>query len=110
MRSTPEAFVQQVTGAALLPDDPKIQLQTLSSIPGIGDATGTVVLAFYDPAVYAVGDRYLVNVLFGEDRGFRRSDYPELLEELQARNPGDFDLRTVEKAYYRRYQEQNNIV
>lgn len=110
MRSTPEEFVQRVTEATLLPDDPKIQLQTVSSIPGIGDATGTVVLAFYDPTTYAVGDRYIIDVLFGEDRGFRRSDYPKLLEELRDRNPGDFDLRTIEKAYYRRYQEQNDIV
>jgi hypothetical protein len=110
MRSTPEEFVQQVTGASLLPEDPKIQLQTLSSIPGIGDATATVVLAFYDPTTYAVGDRYIIDVLFGEDRGFRRSDYTKLLEELGDRNPGDFDVRTVEKAYYRRYQEQNDIV
>jgi hypothetical protein len=110
MRSTPEEFVQQVTGASLLPEDPKIQLQTLSSIPGIGDATATVVLAFYDPTTYAVGDRYIIDVLFREDRGFRRSDYTKLLEELRDRNPGDFDLRTIEKAYYRRYQEQNDIV
>jgi len=110
MRSTPEEFVQHITEAALLPEDPKIQLQTLSSIPGIGDATGSVVLAFYDPTTYAVGDRYIIDALFGEGRGFRRSDYSDLLDELRERNPGEFDLRTVEKAYYRRYQEENGIV
>jgi len=110
MRSTPEAFVQHITEAALLPEDPKTQLRTLSSIPGVGDATGTVVLAFYDPATYAVGDRYIIDALFGEDRGFRRSDYAGLLDELRERNPADFNLRTVEKAYYRRYQEENGIV
>lgn len=110
MRSTPEGFVRRVTEAALLPKNPTIQLQTLSSIPGVGDATGTVVLAFYQPATYAVGDRYMVDALLGEDRGFRRSDYSDLLEELRERNPGEFDLRTIEKAYYRRYQEQHGIV
>lgn len=109
MRSTPEEFVQRATEAALLAEAPKVQLRTLSSIPGIGDATGTVVLAFYDPANYAVGDRYIMDVLFGEDRGFRGSDYPELLRELRDRNPGDFDLRTVEKAHYQRYREENDI-
>lgn len=68
------------------------------------------MLAFYYPTTYAVGDRYIIEVLFGEDRGFRRSDYTTLLEELRDRNPDDFDLRTVEKAYYRRYQEENDIV
>ncbi|OYR56802.1 hypothetical protein [Halorubrum halodurans] len=110
MRSTPEEFVRRVTEAALLPNDPKIQLRTLASIPGIGDATATVVLAFHDPTTYAVGDRYIMDALFGEDRGFRRSDYATLLEELHDRNPSDFDLRTVEKAYYRRYLEENGIV
>jgi hypothetical protein len=110
MRSTPDEFVQHVTEAALLADESKVQLQTLSSIPGIGDATATVVLAFYDPTTYAVGDRYIIDALFEEDRGFRRTDYPDLLEKLRERNPDDFDLRTVEKAYYRRYQEENDIV
>jgi len=110
MRSVPEEFVRHVTEAALLVEDPKVQLQTLSSIPGVGDATGTVVLAFYDPVTYAVGDRYMIDLLLGKDRSMRKSDYPDLLEELEARNPGGFDLRTVEKAYYRWYQEENGIV
>jgi hypothetical protein len=110
MRSVPDEFVRRVSEAALLIDDPKTQIKTLRSIPGIGPATATVVLAFYDPVNYAVGDRYIIDELFGEDRGFRVSDYPKLLEELRDRNPGDFDLRTLEKAYYRRYQEQNDIV
>lgn len=61
------------------------------------------MLAFYDPTTYAVGDRYIIDALFGEDRGFRRSDYTTLLEGLRTRNTGGFGLRTVEKAYYRRY-------
>ncbi len=52
---------------------------------------------------YAVGDRYMVAALFGEDRALRLSDYPRLLTELRDRNPGGFDLRTVEKAYYQQY-------
>ena len=54
----PTAFVQRISEAAFLVDDPKLQLETLTSIPGIGPATATVVLAFHDPTEYAVGDRY----------------------------------------------------
>lgn len=86
--------------AADLLSDPKLQLKTLTSIPGIGPAIATVVLAFHDPTNYAVGDRYMVAALLGEDRALRLSDYPRLLTALCERNPGGFDLRTVEKTYY----------
>lgn len=58
---------------------------------------------------YAVGDRYMVVTLFGEDRTLRLSDYPQLLTELRNRNPGEFDLRTVEKAYYQQYRDTDDV-
>ena len=109
VNQVPDAFVRRVSEAALLVDDPKVQLKTLSSIPGIGYATATVVLTFYDPEQYAVGDRYMVDLFFDDDRQMRVTDYPKLLSELRDRNPGGFDLRTVEKAYYQRYREENGI-
>jgi hypothetical protein len=109
VNQVPDEYVQRVSEAALLVEDPEIQLKTLSSIPGIGYATATVVLTFYDPERYAVGDRYMVDLFFDEDRQMRVTDYPKLLSELRNRNPGWFDLRTVEKAYYQRYREENGI-
>lgn len=109
MNTVPDKFVRRTTEAALLPGDSTVQLQTLSSIPGVGSATATVVLMFYDPTEYAVGDRYIMDTLFGEDRGMRANDYPDILNELHERNPGDFDLRTVEKAYYQKYRVENGI-
>lgn len=106
----PDEYVQRVSEAALVVDDPEIQLKKLSSIPGVGYATATVVLTFYDPERYAVGDRYMFDLFFREDRQMRVTDYPELLSELRERNPGGFALRTVEKAYYQRYREENGIV
>ena len=105
----PDEYVRLVSEAALLVEDPEIQLKTLSSIPGIGCATATVVLTFYDPESYAVGDRYMVDLLLGENRQMRVTDYPKLLSELRDRNPGGFELRTVEKAYYQRYREEKGI-
>ncbi|WP_162994014.1 hypothetical protein [Halalkalicoccus subterraneus] len=109
MSEVPAAFVQRISQAAFLVNDPKLQLETLTSIPGIGPATATVVLAFHDPMNYAIGDRYIVAALFGEDRALRFSDYPRLLTELHDRNPGEFDLRTVEKAYYQQYRETHDV-
>jgi len=105
----PDEFIRRVSEAALVVDDPEVQLKTLSSIPGIGYATATVVLTFYDPEQYAVGDRYMVDLFFDEDRQMRVTDYPTLLAELRDRNPGGFDLRTVEKAYYQRYRKEQGI-
>ncbi len=51
----------------------------------------------------------MVDLFFGEDRQMRVTDYPKLLSELHDRNPGGFGLRTVEKAYYQRYREENDI-
>ncbi|MFC6907136.1 hypothetical protein [Halalkalicoccus tibetensis] len=109
MYEVPAEFVQRISEAAFLVDDPKLQLNTLTSIPGIGPATATVVLAFHDPMNYAVGDRYMIAALFDDDRALRLSDYPQLLTELRKRNPGGLDLRTVEKAYYQQYRERHDI-
>jgi len=98
-----------VTEAALLTDDPTVQLKTLKSIPGIGPATGTVVLAFYDPENYGIGDRYILNEFFEEDGTMSVTDYPKILAELRDRNLGDFDLRTIEKAYYQKYRVENDV-
>jgi 3-methyladenine DNA glycosylase/8-oxoguanine DNA glycosylase len=39
----PAAFVHRIRKATFLVDDPKLQLETLTSIPGIGPATAIVV-------------------------------------------------------------------
>ncbi|WP_248897039.1 hypothetical protein [Haloplanus halobius] len=109
VRTVPDQFVRRVSEAALQVDDPTVQLKTLKSVPGIGPATGTVVLTFYDPEHYGIGDRYIVHELLGEDRIMRVTDYPDILAELRDRNPGGFDLRTVEKAYYQRYRVENDV-
>ncbi|SDX66291.1 hypothetical protein [Halobellus clavatus] len=109
VNTVPDEYVQRVTEAALLIDDPKTQLKTLKSIPGIGPATATVILTFYDPENYGIGDRYILDQFFGEDRTIRVTDYPKILAELRDRNPGDFDLRTVEKAYYQKYRVENDV-
>lgn len=50
-----------------------------------------------------------VAALLGEDRALRLSDHPRILTELHERNPGEFDLRTVEKAYYQQYRATDDV-
>ncbi|WP_245634128.1 hypothetical protein [Halalkalicoccus paucihalophilus] len=102
-------FVQRICEAAFSVYDPKLQLETLTSIPGIGPATATGVLAVHDPTNYAIGDRYRVAALLGEDRTLQLSDYPRLLTELRDQNPGGFDLWTVETAYYQQYRDTCDV-
>ncbi len=83
MSKVPAAFVQRIREAAFLVGDPKLQMETLTSIPEIGPAAATVVLAFHNPTTYVVGDRYMVAALLGEDRALRRSDYPRLRTTLR---------------------------
>lgn len=107
LNRTSDEFVRLVSKAALVADDPKVQVKTLDSIPGIGFATATVVLGFYDPEHYAVGDRYILDMLFGENKQLGATDYPRILNALEDRNPGGLDLRTVEKAYYQKYRGED---
>lgn len=108
VEEVPDEYIRRISEAAFLVDDPEIQIDSLSSIPGIGDATATVILAFYDPADYGVADQYMVDALLGEQRQMRKSDYPDLLAEYRDQNPGGFDLRTVEKAHYQQYFVEQN--
>lgn len=109
VNQTAEGFVEKVTEAALLVEDPKVQANTLDSIPGVGAATASAILTFYDPANYAVGDRYLMDEFLNKDRTMGVSDYPKILQALRDRNPGDYNLRTVEKAYWMRYTVENDV-
>lgn len=109
LNTVSEEYIEKLSEAALLENDPKLQLKTLKSIPGIGAATATLVLAFYDPENYAIGDRYIKHALLGKEGNMTVADYPKILDELNRRNPTDLPLRTVEKAYYLKYCLENGV-
>lgn len=107
LESVPPDYVELVTEAAFMLDETQQQMKTLYAIPGVGYATATVLMSFNNPADYAVGDRYINEVILGlEDTQITLSNYGYLLDELRKRNPDDFDLRTVEKAYYQDHLER----
>ena len=109
LESVPPEYVELITEAAFMLDDTRQQMKTLYAIPGVGYATATVLMAFNNPVDYAVGDRYINEVILGlEDTQVTLSNYEDLLSELRKRNPGGFDLRTVEKAYYQAYLQRTN--
>lgn len=98
--------VELLTEAAFNEDDPVTQLKILRSLPGIGNATATVLFTFNNPEDYCVGDRYINREILNKDQSVRPSNYVDLLQKLREIGKGH-DLRTVEKAYYRRYRDRN---
>ena len=106
VQSVPKKFVEHVTKAAFEVDDPKIQMKTLNAIPGIGYATATVFLAFFDPERYPVGDRYINDVFLGDDYQVTPNNYLELVDAINDAAPDGVPLRTVEKAYYKKYVDE----
>jgi len=79
------------------------------SLLRINSLGASAILTFYDPEQYAIGDQYLVDEFFDKDRTMGISDYPKVLQELQDRNPGGYDLRTVENVYWKRYTVENDV-
>ena len=104
-----DEVAKHITKAAFLAEDTKRQVQILSTLPGVGAATATVLLAFHDPENYAVGDRYMNDELLGADEQITATSYPKLLERLREIAPESIPLRTVEKAYFQRYLEENDL-
>lgn len=100
MSSIPQAAVEHITQAAFQINDPQTQLKVLNAIPGVGYATATVILAFHDPDSYAVGDRIINGVVFGEEKYVSPKNYAELLRELEKMRPDGYTLRETEKALY----------
>lgn len=100
-----DAVVRHVTEGALAASAPKLQVEILGCLPGVGSATATVVLTFDDPDDYAVGDRYLMAEVLGEEVSVTPTRYADLLSTLRTHYE-DVPLRTVEKAYYMRHLDE----
>lgn len=103
-----EEVAEYITKAAFLAENPKQQVEILSTLPGVGAATPTVLLAFNDPENYAIGDRYMNDELLGKDKQITATSYPKLLKTIREIAPDSIPLRTVEKAYFQRYIEKND--
>ncbi|GAA0477066.1 hypothetical protein GCM10008985_36770 [Halococcus dombrowskii] len=103
-----EEVAEYITKAAFLAENPKQQVEILSTLPGVGAATSTVLLAFNDPENYAIGDRYMNDELLGKDKQITATSYPKLLKTIREIAPDSIPLRTVEKAYFQRYIEKND--
>lgn len=102
--SVPNGVVEDVSRGALdSAESPKLQLKILNALPGVGYATASVLLAFWNPEEYAIGDRVINEAVLGKDEVVTPSNYRSLLEELHEMKPPGCSLRSLEKALYVRH-------
>ncbi len=62
----PNGAVELITETALKIKDDKYRVNILTTLDGVGIATASAILAFYDPENYGVGDRYIMADFFGK--------------------------------------------
>lgn len=89
------------------------KIKSLSNMKGVGPATASVILTFYDPKNYGVFDIHVWRELFGKDS---RPDYNPrdcliLLSELrELAKKHSLDVRVVEKALFKRNLDRGESV
>ena len=87
------------------------KIERLCLIKGVGAATASVILTFYDPKNYGVFDKHVWRELFGEDSRpvYNPRDCLILLLKLRkiAKKHG-LDVRVVEKALFKKNQDNGS--
>ena len=104
-----ENIVKETTSLAFQTKDDETRLGLLSQIKGVGNALGSVILAFYDPQNYGVLDIHAWRELFGKEPNDIFSNPRQgvrFFERLrQISQESGFSCRDVEKAIFKRNLE-----
>jgi hypothetical protein len=99
-------IVQQTCSQVFAMSDDSNRIESLDALHGVGPALLSVILTFYDPKNYGVFDTHVWREFFGkEPKGyvFTTEDYLKVLTELRKiAGKYDLDVRTVEKAYFKK--------
>lgn len=98
--------VEKITEKAFKSKDDEIKLLLLKSLNGIGTATASAILAFYDPENYGVIDEHVWAELFGQKnkRNFEIQEYLAVQERFRKdkEKHSSLRIRDIEKAYYQK--------
>jgi hypothetical protein len=96
--------------SSTLTDDYKVD--SLQNLWGVGPAVASTILTFYDPTKYGVFDIHIWREFFGkEPKGyqFTTKDYLKVLAELRkVAIQHSLDVRTVEKAFFKKNYDESN--
>jgi thermostable 8-oxoguanine DNA glycosylase len=89
------------------------KMDSLQNLDGVGGAIASTVLTFYNPMDYGVFDKHVWRELFGKERKnqylWTTENYLKVLNELERMaKQHNLDVRTVEKAYFKKNYDESN--
>jgi len=89
------------------------KMDSLQNLNGVGGAVASTVLTFYNPKDYGVFDIHVWRELFGKERRneylWTTENYLKVLEKLERMaKKHNLDVRTVEKAYFKKNYDESN--
>jgi len=98
--------IQQTCSQVFAMSDDSDRIKSLDALHGVGPALASTILTFYAPKQYGVHDIYVWREFFGKEPStvfIGCGCYLKLLAELRKiANKHDLDVRTVEKAYFKK--------
>lgn len=106
-----ESFIEEITKLAFKTKDDDIKLSLLSSIKGVGNAVGSVILTFYDPKNYGVLDIHAWRELFGEEPNNVFSNNKQAIKFFkklrEISSETGLSCRDVEKAIFKKNLDES---
>jgi len=90
--------------------DDSYKVNSLCILHGVGPAVASTILTFYNPKEYGVFDIHIWRELFGGEPEFTTENYLKLLSKLRSiANKHSLDVRTVEKAFFKKNIDEGDI-
>lgn len=105
-----EKELKKVSSVAFKEKDELKKLELILKFKGIGIATASVILTFYDAKNYCVFDIHVWRELFGEEPKtfYTKENYLKLLGELRKKSSlYNLDVRNIEKALFQKNLEES---
>lgn len=106
-----ESFIEEITKLAFKTKDDDIRLRLLSSIKGVGNALGSVILTFHDPLNYGVLDIHAWRGLFGKEPNNVFSNNKQAIKFFnklrEISSETGLSCRDVEKAIFKKDSDES---
>lgn len=89
----------------------ELKISLLRTLNGVGASVASTILTLYDPKNYGVFDKHVWRELFGKEPEnlYTTANCLKVLAKLrEIAKEYDLDVRTVEKAYFKRNLERES--
>jgi hypothetical protein len=109
-----DRLIRDLSKLAFKQKKDELRLKILSVIKGVGPATCSVILSFYDPWKYGILDIYAWRELFGEkepktlfSNNIHALNFFEKLREISKQT--GLSCRDIEKAYFKKNYDEAKL-